>query len=72
MEKEINEKNLKIICGLVDVAQIDSTLVIDLKYAGADNFLKKVFIRFKKVYYSLKSQKNLLKQIMNFINMDLP
>lgn len=59
MEKEINEKNLKIICGLVDVAQIDSTLVIDLKYAGADNFLKKSVYPVQKGILQLEVAKKL-------------
>lgn len=34
------KNSVKIIHGLVDVTQIDPTLIIDLKYAKSDNFLK--------------------------------
>ena len=39
---------MNIIHGLVDVTQIDPTLIIDLKYAKADNFLKRKVYQLEK------------------------
>lgn len=44
-EKELLSK------GLIDIQQVDSTIKIDLKYAGTDNFMKSnVYGEFKKGY----------------------
>lgn len=59
MIKNSNEENFQIVCGLVDVTKIDSTLVVDLKYAKKDNFLKRSVYPIEKAVLQLEVAKKL-------------
>jgi D-alanyl-D-alanine dipeptidase len=49
--QDFNTKTLKIPEGLVDIQAINSTIQLDLKYAGSDNFLhQKLYKRLNKAY----------------------
>lgn len=68
MKREINQKenHIKNINGLVDITQIDPTFIIDLKYAKADNFLKRKVYSIEKCVLQLKVAEKLVESNIEF------